>query len=143
MKKISISFELPTVSMPHKIWPYFTDFSLRKLWETDLEEFTITGEMKSGVNGLFKLENMPAMKVVLSTVLINRELTERFDIPDIGALFFSHQIIEYSDNNYAIKSVIELEPKVELSNKVCYDFLKNISNDIIDKAFLLKELVEK
>jgi len=86
---------------------------------------------------------MPAMKVVLSTVLINRELTERFDIPDIGALFFSHQIIEYSDNKYAIKAVIELEPTVELSNKVCYDFLKNISNDIIDKAFLLKELVEK
>ncbi|ORF47101.1 hypothetical protein, partial [Gilliamella apicola] len=102
----------------------------------------ITGEIKSGVNGLFKLENMPAMKVILSTVLINKEFTERFDIPDIGILFF-YQIIEYSDNNYAIKAVIELEPKVELSNKVCYDFMKNISNDIIDKAFLLKDLVEK
>lgn len=69
MNTISISFVLPTKAIPSKIWPYYTDLNFRKLWETDLEDFRITGELKTGSKGIFKLQNMPEMDVTLSKII--------------------------------------------------------------------------
>lgn len=142
MNTISISFVLPTKATPSKIWPYYTDLNFRKLWETDLEDFRITGELKTGSKGIFKLQNMPEMDVTLSKIINEQEFTEQFDMPDIGLLYFSHQIIELSHNQYALKSEISLKPDPKLDTHASYNFIKQISDDIIDKTYKLNSLVE-
>ncbi|MCO6519037.1 MAG: hypothetical protein J6571_07665 [Snodgrassella sp.] len=142
MNTISISFILPTKAKSTQIWQYYTNLNLRKLWETDLEDFRIFGELKSGSKGIFKLQNIPEMEVTLSKIINEQEFTEQFDMPDIGLLFFSHQIIETSENRYALKSEISLIPDPKLDAKAAYDFIKQISDDIIDKTYRLNLLVE-
>lgn len=143
MNAISISFILPTQSNPAQIWQYFIELNLRKLWETDLEDFRIIGELKTGAKGIFKLQNMPKMEVTLSKVINEQEFTEQFDMPDIGLLFFSHQIIQIAENQYALKAEISLKPDPQLNTKASYDFIKQISDDIIDKTYKLNSLVER
>lgn len=143
MTIISITFTLPISANPEKVWQYYTNPSLRKLWETDLEEFSLQGELKTGVKGLFKLQNMPAMEVTLSKVTVNQEFTEEFNMANIGKLYFSHQIITVVPNQYALKAEIALQPDKQMNDKSCYDFLKNISDDIIDKTYRLKSLIER
>ena len=143
MNAISISFILPTQSNPAQIWQYFIELNLRKLWETDLEDFRIIGELKTGAKGIFKLQNMPKMEVTLSKVINEQEFTEQFDMPDIGLLFFSHQIIQIAENQYALKAEISLKPDPQLDTKASYDFIKQISDDIIDKTYKLNSLVER
>ncbi|WP_367578672.1 hypothetical protein [Snodgrassella alvi] len=142
MDKIAITFTLPTTATPEKIWPYYTEISLRQQWETDLEEFRLTGELKTGVQGMFKIQHMPAMPVTLSKVITNQEFTEEFNMPDIGLLYFSHQIVQLSKDQYALKAEIALIPDEKLDNAATLDFLKQISDDIMDKAYALKHLVE-
>ena len=62
---------------------------------------------------------------------------------DIGKLYFSHQIITVAPNQYALKAEIALQPDKQMDDKSCYDFIKQISDDIIDKAYLLKSLIER
>ncbi|SCB92173.1 hypothetical protein GA0061081_102342 [Gilliamella bombicola] len=142
MNTISISFILPTKAKPTQIWQYYTDLNLRKLWETDLEDFRIFGDLKTGAKGIFKLQNIPEMEVTLSKIIDEQEFTEQFDMPEIGLLFFSHQIIEISHNQYALKSEISLKPDSKMDTKASYDFIKQISDDIIDKTYKLNGLVE-
>ena len=142
MNKISITFTLPTSAKPEQIWSYYTKLSLRQLWETDLEYFRFFGELKTGVQGIFKLQNVAEMPVTLSKIIINQEFTEEFNMPDIGVLSFSHQIVNLSQNQYALKSEISLIPEQKLDAKSSYSFLKQISDDIIDKAYALNHLVE-
>ncbi len=142
MNKISITFTLPTSAKPEQIWSYYTKLSLRQLWETDLEYFRFFGELKTGVQGIFKLQNVAEMPVTLSKIIINQEFTEEFNMPDIGVLSFSHQIVNLSQNQYALKSEISLIPEQKLDAKSSYAFLKQISDDIIDKAYALNHLVE-
>ena len=115
---------------------------MRQLWETDLEYFRFFGELKTGVQGIFKLQNVAEMPVTLSKIIINQEFTEEFNMPDIGVLSFSHQIVNLSQNQYALKSEIALRPEQKLDAKSSYAFLKQISDDIIDKAYALNHLVE-
>ncbi|MWN05503.1 hypothetical protein [Gilliamella sp. Pas-s95] len=143
MNTISISFILPTKAKPTQIWQYYTDLNLRKLWETDLEDFRIFGDLKTGAKGIFKLQNIPEMEVTLSKIIDEQEFTEQFDMPEIGLLFFSHQIIEISHNQYALKSEISLKPDSKMNTKASYDFIKQISDDIIDKTYKLNGLVEE
>ncbi|WP_294833391.1 hypothetical protein [uncultured Gilliamella sp.] len=143
MNAISISFILPTQSNPAQIWQYFIELNLRQLWETDLEDFRIIGELKTGAKGIFKLQNMPEMEMTLSKVINEQEFTEQFDMPDIGLLFFSHQIIQIAENQYALKAEISLKPDPQLDTKASYDFIKQISDDIIDKTYKLNSLVER
>ncbi|PIT48330.1 hypothetical protein [Snodgrassella alvi] len=143
MKKISICCAIPVTSQPKTIWKYYIDISLRKLWELDLEEFSIFGELKSGTKGTFKLQDAPKMEVILSTVIPEQEFTKQFNIPDMGILYFSHQIEVVSQTESIIKSVISLLPNENVNKEAYYSFLKHISDDILDKAFKLKELVEQ
>lgn len=142
MQTITLSFLLPTTAHPKTIWQYYTDFALRKLWETDLEQFTLLGELKSGAKAIFKLQNMPAMDVILSTVITEQEFTEQFMLENMGILSFSHQIEKISSEQWAIKALISLAPNAGVPEKECHLFLKEISGDIMDKAFALKTLVE-
>ncbi|KDN10904.1 MULTISPECIES: hypothetical protein [unclassified Gilliamella] len=142
MNTISISFILPTKAKPTQIWQYYTELNLRKLWETDLEDFRIFGDLKTGAKGIFKLQNIPEMEVTLSKIIDEQEFTEQFDMPEIGLLFFSHQIMEISHNQYVLKSEISLKPDPKMDTKASYDFIKQISDDIIDKTYKLNGLVE-
>lgn len=143
MNTITTSFLLPTTAKPEHVWQYYVDLSLRKLWETDLEDFKLFGEMKTGAEGIFKLQNTPEMPVTLSTVIVNQEFTEQFMMPDMGVFYFSHQIVPIATNQYALKSEISLKPNQNVADSASYHFIKQLSDDIIDKTYALKNLVER
>jgi hypothetical protein len=50
--------------------------------------------------------------------------------------------MEISHNQYALKLEISLKPDLKMDTKTFYDFIKQISDDIIDKAYKLNSLVE-
>lgn len=143
MNTITTSFLLPTTAKPEHVWQYYVDLSLRKLWETDLEDFKLFGEMKTGAEGIFKLQNTPEMPVTLSKVIVNQEFTEQFMMPDMGVFYFSHQIVPIATNQYALKSEISLQPNQNVADSASYHFIKQLSDDIIDKTYALKNLVER
>ncbi|OCL25910.1 hypothetical protein [Gilliamella sp. wkB171] len=143
MNTITTSFLLPTTAKPEHVWQYYVDLSLRKLWETDLEDFKLFGEMKTGAEGIFKLQNTPEMPVTLSKVIVNQEFTEQFKMPDMGVFYFSHQIVSIATNQYALKSEISLKPNQNVADSASYHFIKQLSDDIIDKTYALKNLVER
>ncbi|OCG11771.1 hypothetical protein A9G09_10310 [Gilliamella sp. wkB292] len=143
MNTITTSFLLPTTAKPEHVWQYYVDLSLRKLWETDLEDFKLFGEMKTGAEGIFKLQNTPEMPVTLSKVIVNQEFTEQFMMPDMGVFYFSHQIVSIATNQYALKSEISLKPNQNVADSASYHFIKQLSDDIIDKTYALKNLVER
>lgn len=143
MNTITTSFLLPTTAKPEHVWQYYVDLSLRKLWETDLEDFKLFGEMKTGAEGIFKLQNTPEMPVTLSKVIVNQEFTEQFMMPDMGVFYFSHQIVPIATNQYALKSEISLKPNQNVADSASYHFIKQLSDDIIDKTYALKNLVER
>lgn len=143
MNTITTSFLLPTTAKPEHVWQYYVDLSLRKLWETDLEDFKLFGEMKTGAEGIFKLQNTPEMPVTLSKVIVNQEFTEQFMMPDMGIFYFSHQIVPIATNQYALKSEISLKPNQNVADSASYHFIKQLSDDIIDKTYALKNLVER
>lgn len=143
MNTITTSFLLPTTAKPEHVWQYYVDLSLRKLWETDLEDFKLFGEMKTGAEGIFKLQNTPEMPVTLSKVIVNQEFTEQFMMPEMGVFYFSHQIMPIATNQYALKSEISLKPNQNVADSASYHFIKQLSDDIIDKTYALKNLVER
>lgn len=143
MNTITTSFLLPTTAKPEHVWQYYVDLSLRKLWETDLEDFKLFGEMKTGAEGIFKLQNTPEMPVTLSKVIVNQEFTEQFMMPEMGVFYFSHQIVPIATNQYALKSEISLKPNQNVVDSASYHFIKQLSDDIIDKTYALKNLVER
>ncbi|MCX8642906.1 MULTISPECIES: hypothetical protein [unclassified Gilliamella] len=143
MNTITTSFLLPTTAKPEHVWQYYVDLSLRKLWETDLEDFKLFGEMKTGAEGIFKLQNTPEMPVTLSKVIVNQEFTEQFMMPEMGVFYFSHQIVPIATNQYALKSEISLKPNQNVADSASYHFIKQLSDDIIDKTYALKNLVER
>lgn len=143
MKEYQISFSLPIEATPKIVWQYYTDISLRKLWELDLEEFHIQGILQNGAKGSFKLRNSPAMEVVLSSVINEQEFTEEFRVPHLGILYFSHQVEKVVEKQSIIKAIILLKSEDVIESKECYKFLKQVLDDIIDKAFRLKELIER
>lgn len=143
MNTITTSFLLPTTAKPEHVWQYYVDLSLRKLWETDLEDFKLFGEMKTGAEGIFKLQNTPEMPVTLSKVIVNQEFTEQFIMPEMGVFYFSHQIVPIATNQYALKSEISLKPNQNVADSASYHFIKQLSDDIIDKTYALKNLVER
>lgn len=139
MNTITTSILLPTTAKPEHVWQYYVDLSLRKLWETDLEDFKLFGEMKTGAEGIFKLQNTPEMPVTLSKVIVNQEFTEQFMMPDMGVFYFSHQIVPIATNQYALKSEISLKPNQNVADSASYHFIKQLSDDIIDNNICIKK----
>ena len=104
---IEMSLTLPVDASPENIWRLYSEFSLRKQWETDLEVYELDGPFATGSEGTIQLTGMPPVRFVFTAVQPHRYFSDAVDLKGMGKLEFGHEIIE-SDGQCFVRHSIAL-----------------------------------
>ncbi|PHI04778.1 SRPBCC family protein [Fusobacterium polymorphum] len=137
---MEFSFKIKINAKKEKVWEYYADINKWYIWEEDLKDIKLNGEFKTGSKGIMKLENMPPLEYILTSVKENKEFWDRTDIP-LGSIHFGHEIFEEDRNSVSIKHTVRLESSI--INEENIEFLKGIFSDVPHSMMLLKKSVEK
>ena len=137
---MEFSFKIKINAKKEKVWKYYADINKWYIWEEDLKDIKLNGEFKTGSKGIMKLENMPPLEYILTSVKENKEFWDRTDIP-LGSIHFGHEIFEEDRNSVSIKHTVRLESLI--INEENIEFLKGIFSDVPHSMMLLKKSIEK
>ena len=137
---MEFSFKIKINAKKEKVWEYYADINKWYIWEEDLKDIKLNGEFKTGSKGIMKLENMPPLEYILTSVKENKEFWDRTDIP-LGSIHFGHEIFEEDKNSVSIKHTVRLESLI--INEENIEFLKGIFSDVPHSMMLLKKSIEK
>jgi len=137
---MEFSFKIKINAKKEKVWEYYADINKWYIWEEDLKDIKLNGEFKTGSKGIMKLENMPPLEYILTSVKENKEFWDRTDIP-LGSIHFGHEIFEEDRNSVSIKHTVRLESLI--INEENIEFLKGIFSDVPHSMMLLKKSIEK
>ena len=137
---MEFSFKIKINAKKEKVWEYYADINKWYIWEEDLKDIKLNGEFKTGSKGIMKLENMPPLEYILTSVKENKEFWDRTDIP-LGSIHFGHEIFEEDKNSVSIKHTVRLESSI--INEENIEFLKGIFSDVPHSMMLLKKSVEE
>ena len=137
---MEFSFKIKINAKKEKVWEYYADINKWYIWEEDLKDIKLNGEFKTGSKGIMKLENMPPLEYILTSVKENKEFWDRTDIP-LGSIHFGHEIFEEDRNSVSIKHTVRLESSI--INEENIEFLKGIFSDVPHSMMLLKKSIEK
>lgn len=136
---LKISFSTSINASPSRIWEHYINFELRKKWEVDLEQLSFDGEIKSGNYGNMVLTGLPPVRFFLSNIIVNENFTDVVEIPNIGALVFSHKIKMIKEQSIVSVSV-SLECNEYNSDKE--KFFLGVTYDLAETTLRLKHVVE-
>ena len=137
---MEFSFKIKINAEKEKVWEYYADINKWYIWEEDLKDIKLNGEFKTGSKGIMKLENMPPLEYILTSVKENKEFWDRTDIP-LGSIHFGHEIFEEDRNSVSIKHTVRLESTIISEENI--EFLKGIFSDVPHSMMLLKKSVEE
>ena len=137
---MEFSFKIKINAKKEKVWEYYADINKWYIWEEDLKDIKLNGEFKTGSKGIMKLENMPPLEYILTSVKENKEFWDRTDIP-LGSIHFGHEIFEEDRNSVSIKHTVRLESTIISKENI--EFLKGIFSDVPHSMMLLKKSVEE
>lgn len=137
---MEFSFKIKINAKKEKVWEYYADINKWYIWEEDLKDIKLNGEFKTGSKGIMKLENMPPLEYILTSVKENKEFWDRTDIP-LGSIHFGHEIFEEDRNSVSIKHTVRLESSI--INEENIEFLRGIFSDVPHSIMLLKKSVEE
>ncbi len=137
---MEFSFKIKINAKKEKVWEYYADINKWYIWEEDLKDIKLNGEFKTGSKGIMKLENMPPLEYILTSVKENKEFWDRTDIP-LGSIHFGHEIFEEDKNSVSIKHTVRLESSI--INEENIEFLRGIFSDVPHSMMLLKKSVEE
>ena len=137
---MEFSFKIKINAKKEKVWEYYADTNKWYIWEEDLKDIKLNGEFKTGSKGIMKLENMPPLEYILTSVKENKEFWDRTDIP-LGSIHFGHEIFEEDRNSVSIKHTVRLESTIISEENI--EFLKGIFSDVPHSMMLLKKSVEE
>ena len=137
---MEFSFKVKINAKKEKVWEYYADINKWYIWEEDLKDIKLDGEFKTGSKGLMKLENMPPLEYVLTSVEENKEFWDKTDAP-LGSIYFGHEIFEEDKNSVSIKHTVRLESSI--INEENIEFLRRIFSDVPHSMMLLKKSVEE
>lgn len=137
---MEFSFKIKINAKKEKVWKYYADINKWYIWEEDLKDIKLNGEFKTGSKGIMKLENIPPLEYVLTSVEENKEFWDRTDIP-LGSIHFGHEIFEEDKNSVSIKHTVRLESSI--INEENIEFLRGIFSDVPHSMMLLKKSVEE
>ncbi|EGO8595844.1 hypothetical protein EH331_14540 [Enterococcus faecalis] len=132
------SFELQTDTTIDKIWPLYEDVNKWFKWEDDLEDISLHGEFIKGSNGSMKLSGQALIDFVLVSVNPGKSFTNRTSIPNIGDIYFIHEL---NDNNgqTLVKHSVEFIPSNRKANIKDLTFVSQIFADVPAAIFSLIE----
>jgi hypothetical protein len=133
---MKFSFEMQTTVAIEKIWSMYEDVNKWFRWEDDLEEISLSGRFEQGTFGKMKLKNQPTMDFELVSVIPNKEFIDKTVIPDIGEIYFIHQLIQ---NEYVVvvKHAVEFIPKNRNETIQDSQFVAQIFSDVPESIFSL------
>jgi len=137
---MEFSFKIKINAKKEKVWKYYADINKWHIWEEDLKDIKLNGEFKTGSKGIMKLENIPPLEYILTSVKENKEFWDRTDIP-LGSIHFGHEIFEEDKNSVSIKHTVRLESSI--INEENIEFLRGIFSDVPHSMMLLKKSVEE
>lgn len=137
---MEFSFKIKINAKKEKVWEYYADINKWYIWEEDLKDIKLNGEFKTGSKGIMKLENMPPLEYILTSVEENKEFWDKTDIP-LGSIHFGHEIFEEDRNSVSIKHTVRLESSI--INEENIEFLRGIFSDVPHSMMLLKKSVEE
>ena len=137
---MEFSFKIKINAKKEKVWKYYADINKWYIWEEDLKDIKLNGEFKTGSKGMMKLENIPPLEYVLTSVKENKEFWDKTDIP-LGSIHFGHEIFEEDKNSVSIKHTVRLESSI--INEENIEFLRGIFSDVPHSMMLLKKSVEE
>ena len=137
---MEFSFKIKINAKKEKVWEYYADINKWYIWEEDLKDIKLNGEFKTGSKGIMKLENMPPLEYILTSVEENKEFWDKTDIP-LGSIHFGHEIFEEDKNSVSIKHTVRLESTIISEENI--EFLKGIFSDVPHSMMLLKKSVEE
>ena len=137
---MEFSFKIKINAKKEKVWEYYANINKWYIWEEDLKDIKLNGEFKTGSKGIMKLENIPPLEYVLTSVKENKEFWDRTDIP-LGSIHFGHEIFEEDKNSVSIKHTVRLESSI--INEENIEFLRGIFSDVPHSMMLLKKSVEE
>ena len=137
---MEFSFKIKINAKKEKVWEYYANINKWYIWEEDLKDIKLNGEFKTGSKGIMKLENIPPLEYVLTSVKENKEFWDRTDIP-LGSIHFGHEIFEEDKNSVSIKHTVRLESSI--INEENIEFLRKIFSDVPHSMMLLKKSVEE
>ena len=137
---MEFSFKIKINAKKEKVWEYYADINKWYIWEEDLKDIKLNGEFKTGSKGIMKLENIPPLEYVLTSVKENKEFWDKTDIP-LGSIHFGHEIFEEDKNSVSIKHTVRLESSI--INEENIEFLRGIFSDVPHSMMLLKKSIEK
>ena len=137
---MEFSFKIKINAKKEKVWEYYANIDKWYIWEEDLKDIKLNGEFKTGSKGIMKLENMPPLEYILTSVKENKEFWDRTDIP-LGSIHFGHEIFEEDRNSVSIKHTVRLESSI--INEENIEFLRGIFSDVPHSMMLLKKSVEE
>ena len=137
---MEFSFKIKINAKKEKVWEYYADINKWYIWEEDLKDIKLNGEFKTGSKGIMKLENMPPLEYILTSVEENKEFWDKTDIP-LGSIHFGHEIFEEDRNSVSIKHTVRLESTIISEENI--EFLKGIFSDVPHSMMLLKKSVEE
>lgn len=134
---MKFSFEIETEIKAEQIWSFYSDINKWFVWEDDLEKITLSGNFIEGSTGEMKLSGQPPLVFELVKVVPYKKFTDKTYIPDVGSLYFDHELIEIKQGT-KIRHSIEFIPvndrKVTLEDS---RFISQIFSDIPNSVFLL------
>jgi len=137
---MEFSFKIKINAKKEKVWEYYANIDKWYIWEEDLKDIKLNGEFKTGSKGIMKLENIPPLEYVLTSVEENKEFWDKTDIP-LGSIHFGHEIFEEDKNSVSIKHTVRLESSI--INEENIEFLRGIFSDVPHSMMLLKKSVEE
>ncbi|AWN65245.1 hypothetical protein LL14B4_03290 [Lactococcus lactis subsp. lactis] len=133
---MKFSFELKTKTCVEKIWGLYSDVNRWFAWEDDLEDISLEGNFERGSFGEMKLSGQPAMKFELISVIRNKEFTDKTSIPDVGDIYFIHELT--SENGWTIiRHSVEFMPNNRADSLEDAGFVSQIFSDVPASIFSL------
>lgn len=137
---MEFSFMTKIRGTKEKIWEYYADIEKWYIWESDLNDITLTGPFETGSVGSMQLEGMPPMDFLLTSVKEYQEFWDKTETP-MGSICFGHEIFEESDGTSAVKHTVKLDCEEITAENI--NFLKQVFSDVPDAILLLKNQVEQ
>ncbi|WP_163654563.1 SRPBCC family protein [Listeria sp. PSOL-1] len=135
---MKFSFEVKVDATLEKVWALYEDVNKWFAWEDDLETISLEGAFTQGTQGTMKLVGQPSISFKLVSVTPNKEFTDKTTIPDMGDLYFTHELSK-SGNQTQIKHSVEFIPLNRKETIEDTKFVAQIFADVPTSIFALAQ----
>lgn len=135
---MKFSYEMTTNVPMKRLWPFYADVKRWFSWENDLEDINLDGDFVTGTTGQMTMTGQPPMPYSLVKVEEGRSFTDKSTVPDVGDVYFAHELSE-KDGVTLIRHSVELVPLGGEDTPETAHLAAGIFSDVPDSVFSLIE----